>query len=121
MYAKIFSLLVLTLYTLLSAIFVVIEFCARVLICTRRLKIPSHLRTLSEFPRVSAGCLKAAGFYYIPLCTRRLKIPSHLRTLSEFLQACAGCLKIAAGIIIYQKPRIFYLRGFSDVRLNFSF
>ena len=56
LYAKIFSFLVLTLSTLLSAIFVVIIFCARVLICTRRLKIPSHLRTLSEFLRVSAGC-----------------------------------------------------------------
>ena len=29
-----------------------------VLVCTRRLKIPSHLRTLSEFLRVCAGCNK---------------------------------------------------------------
>ena len=76
-YAKIVSLLILTLSTLLSAIFVVIEFCARVLICTRRLKIPSYLHTLSKFLRVSAGCLKAAGFSYVLVCTLRKNLISH--------------------------------------------
>ena len=34
-------------------------FCARVLLCTRRLKIPSHLRTLSEFLKSRATRLTA--------------------------------------------------------------
>ena len=38
-----------------------------VLVRTRRLKIPSHLRTLSEFSLV------CAGFSYVLVCTRRKK------------------------------------------------
>ena len=47
------------------------EFCARVLLCTRRLKIPSHLRTLSEFLRVSTFCA------CVPHCTRRKKVNAY--------------------------------------------
>ena len=53
------------------------DFCARVPFCTRRLKIPSHLRTLFEFLLMS----------YVLVCTRRKKSYFALSSLFAFPRA----------------------------------
>ncbi len=70
-----------------------------VLVCTRRLKIPSHLRTLSEFLQACAGCsnkqpvfLCTTLYIAIPILVATKKQPLIKRTvfLLDYAGASAG-------------------------------
>lgn len=62
------------------------DFCTHVLVCTHRLKIPSHLHTLSEPQRVRAGCA------LILVCTRRKK---KLMRISRIIRVFDGFEPVA--------------------------